>query len=611
MRKFYSIILMSVVALLGFNTSAVTFKVVVDDPARVRISFNYSEVTEVLAENEFTFEEGYPQLVISATDGNMLEKVVCSNGAYSQVYNGQCSMYPNTSEWDGCVVTVTSYNLSERRTATCTVNIDDPSKISAFQLNSTYETISLNVGANTVKFIPDVESPLILRIPSGSTIYSVKVDGYTVTKGQYDDFYSLKVQDGSVVDIQANYPDIDYKVTIVENEGAEGFISRVVADGVDVTDWSSFDVKAGKKVTVYGDVNRYSFKGMSLNGTVIASYMYSDGASFIVTEDSHVEVNAAKYQMVSAFVTVDTPENVTVKLGSGSPFNLTGGEKYEFEFTSGSYTYLYVTANDGAMIVSVKQNGTDVTSSANYGIRVSENDEFVIETAKIVRDKKAVFYIYKSATPDYLGVYKEINTNRTEITQSLVDGYNIYEFYEGDNPFGISYYSQAGLELKAYLNDEDAPMSYGNYTMSLVDGDVVKIFIGEEPAKSNVTFTIAEGIEAPAVKRDHVKEVDVNAQHTVHNGTIFHIIGDDSDYSVKVNRESLASDNGQFEFLTSGDTNVEIAKKNSGVENVTVSSKASGAVYNLQGIKVADSADQIDNLPAGIYVTDGKKVSVK
>lgn len=612
MRKFYSVILLSLVALVGFSASAVTFKVVVDDPARVKISFNYSEVTPVLIENEFSFEEGYPNLLISATEGNALESVVCSNGAYSQISNGQCSMYPSTYDWDGCVVTVKSYNLDEKRTASCTVNIDDPSKISVLQRNSTYDNVNLTAGANTVKFIPGVENPLILRIPYGSTIYKVQVDGSAVTKGQYDDYYSLYVNDGSTVDIQANFPDVDYKVTIIENEGAEGFVKDVVAAGVSVADWASFDVKAGKNVTIYGDVDKYDFHNITINGNVVATYMYSSGSTFIVTEDSRVEVNATKKQMLKAYVTVDNPENVTVQCGySGSPFSLVAGEKYEFEFPSGNTQYLRITANEGAQILSVKQNGVDVTTSINYGLQVAENDEFVIETAKIVRDKKAVFYINKSATPDYFGIYASINTNRTDITSYLKDGYNVYEFYDGDNPFGISYYSSQNLDLKVYLNDGSAPQLYGNYTMSLVDGDVVKVFIGEEPAKSSVTFDVASDIEAPAVKRDHITDVDVTAAHSVHDGTVFHILGDDQTYSVKVNDAPLSATDGRFEFVTDGDSNVKIAKKESGVDNVIVSEKIEGAVYNLQGIKVADNADQIVNLPAGIYISNGEKISVK
>lgn len=50
----------------------------------------------------------------------------------------------------------------------------------------------------------------------------------------------------------------------------------------------------------------------------------------------------------------------------------------------------------------------------------------------------------------------------------------------------------------------------------------------------------------------------------------------------------------------------------SGVESVTENaSSAVKAVYNLQGVCVAKSADSLSSLPAGLYITGGKKVVVK
>lgn len=44
-----------------------------------------------------------------------------------------------------------------------------------------------------------------------------------------------------------------------------------------------------------------------------------------------------------------------------------------------------------------------------------------------------------------------------------------------------------------------------------------------------------------------------------------------------------------------------------GIDSVGSGNEAK-AVYNLHGVKVAES---VDNLPAGIYVVDGKKVVVR
>lgn len=51
--------------------------------------------------------------------------------------------------------------------------------------------------------------------------------------------------------------------------------------------------------------------------------------------------------------------------------------------------------------------------------------------------------------------------------------------------------------------------------------------------------------------------------------------------------------------------NVEI------VDDGTLRQRLSGKVYNLQGQLVSDDASQLDSLPKGIYIVNGKKVSVK
>ena len=46
-----------------------------------------------------------------------------------------------------------------------------------------------------------------------------------------------------------------------------------------------------------------------------------------------------------------------------------------------------------------------------------------------------------------------------------------------------------------------------------------------------------------------------------------------------------------------------------GIEEVTANDAADkNAVYNLQGVKVANRADALRNLSAGVYVVGGKKV---
>ena len=50
-------------------------------------------------------------------------------------------------------------------------------------------------------------------------------------------------------------------------------------------------------------------------------------------------------------------------------------------------------------------------------------------------------------------------------------------------------------------------------------------------------------------------------------------------------------------------TNINLPKSSSEISNQ--------AIYNLYGIKVADYSNEIDNLPSGVYIFNGKKVVVK
>lgn len=63
----------------------------------------------------------------------------------------------------------------------------------------------------------------------------------------------------------------------------------------------------------------------------------------------------------------------------------------------------------------------------------------------------------------------------------------------------------------------------------------------------------------------------------------------------------------------SDDTEVSIAKPTAISDIRAGETTAARDVYNMQGVKVADNADNaaISNLPAGIYLIDGKKIVIR
>lgn len=83
------------------------------------------------------------------------------------------------------------------------------------------------------------------------------------------------------------------------------------------------------------------------------------------------------------------------------------------------------------------------------------------------------------------------------------------------------------------------------------------------------------------------------------------------DDAVKVNGEALTPDaDGVCTFTVTADTKVSICDTD-GISDITVEAGAANdAVYNLQGVKVG-TRGEMNSLPAGLYISNGKKVVVK
>ena len=95
-------------------------------------------------------------------------------------------------------------------------------------------------------------------------------------------------------------------------------------------------------------------------------------------------------------------------------------------------------------------------------------------------------------------------------------------------------------------------------------------------------------------------------------GNYIHLTDGDGDYSFDVNAEAAASikENG---LVVAGVgytlTKVAYADESAGITEVNIADTTSSAVYNLQGVKVADALDQIT--APGLYISGGKKHILK
>ena len=164
MKKIYSFLSVMVLSLFAISANAqktVIFNV--DDPDRVDIQVNYTSVQGLVAgDNEVEIPQ-YASVYVYAKSGYVLESVCCTttNTPISIYGMNYAYVYVDTSAEGELRYEVKSNTLEALRTATMTVNVDDASLV-AMQFSTTNERVSLVNGENTVKFIPSVESPIMI-----------------------------------------------------------------------------------------------------------------------------------------------------------------------------------------------------------------------------------------------------------------------------------------------------------------------------------------------------------------------------------------------------------------------------------------------------------------
>lgn len=617
MKKIYSFLIMAIVSILSFSANAATVTINVDDPERVDVQVAYVSQSLVPGDNVFTVSD-YTSISINAKTGNFLTSVA-RRGSYSEsVYNmTSCNLYVYyASDYDGVIWDVTSCNADEARDAEVVVIVDDASVVSC-QRNTSYTYANLVNGENKVKFMSSQESPLTFEHNTyGKSLYKVTLNGVDA-EAQGSRFVVYPANNDTIV-VTANYPDVDVPVKFTYGEGAEGFITSLYVNGTTVTDFDSenFTVKLGAKVTIYGNTQDYKFDSMTINGSPI-SYFYGS-YEFIANEDSYeIIVNAHKYSTFNAYITVDNAEYVSVSAGNSSNvITLESGVKTAIEVSENN-PYIYWEAAAGCFIESILvtegENTNDYTGYSS--VYATEGMEIVITTGKINRDKVAMIWIDDISLADWSGSFYCQYDRYLYQFSYLQSGYNRIEFFDQDNPFYMTFYGSTISSPTVYQNESIVTGNYGSYTFA--DKDVIKVFLATtEPSFYNVSFSIESG-EATNVNvvRDIITEV-ANWQDgfSTLQGTQVNLSAiEGHNLEVAIDDTNLTPDeNGNFVFTVNKDTNVKLyIDRSDAVEMVTVDQVNN--VYNLQGILVLKNAsnEQVSNLPAGLYIINGKKVAVR
>lgn len=613
MKKFYLflIMLLSVIAPQAADAFSITLNV--DDASRINVFLNgYQDV--VNGDNVFEVK-----------DGDYLSITTQNNAGLVSVFNGDKEVKLNSyssfnlklteSEYAGAKLMIKTATLDEMRTASCTVTVDDPSKVT-LRLSRTFTTVQLKSGENEVKFIPGTESTFTISPQSQETPLYKVTHNSVAAEADWGSYTLKNVANGDVIDIQANYPDIDCAVKFNVNAEGEGFIKSVTVNGNEVTNYldDNFTVKCGSNISITRNSEDYKLESFKVNGEDKTSDFYDESYDFFVTDAATFDITAKKYATFKATVDIDDVSHATVYNGYsyyGNAFDLKNG-KNEIE-VSEKQTLISLVAKDGYYFTSVNDGTKEYTDKSVNDIELDVVDGMVLKvvTAAVVRDKKALVYVDDRSAANSL-LFRRNDYNTIEVAT----GYNELEFYRGDNPFSVSVSANT---KKVYKNDVAVVPLYsgGSYfNFSLADGDVVKMFFTKTPATVKADITANGGAENLSVVKDRIQPVaDFSAGISCLEDTELAFAAKEG-YSIKAltvdGTAATAEADGTYKVVVKADANIVVDLQTaSGISSVTNADASRTAnVYNANGVLMLKNAtpEQTAKLAKGLYIINGKKV---
>lgn len=611
MKKNYFVLIILFVIIASLKANAFNITVNVDDASRVSLYLGSSKQTLTDGDNVLDVKTG-DRLYFSANTGYVLKSVM--NGTTAETISSltSCMIGLDEATHTDAKWIVTTCPLDDVRTASCKVTVDDASKVT-LGFSGTYTTYALKDGENDVKFVPEVESTFAISAKDNSvSLYSVKKNSEPVSP-QYGT-YRIDVVNGDKIEIQANYPDEDYSVKFNLSEKAEGFITKVQVNGVEVKNFmdDNFTVKAGSQVSITGNTNDYSLESFKVNGSDLDFY---GSYSFMVTGPTNVDIVAHKYGNISAVLDIDDASHVTVYKGYsyyGNSVEVKTG-KNTIEVPE-STPVIAIKANDGYTLVSVSDGTTDFVErdgNSEVNVKVTDAMNITVKTAELVRDKNAVVYVEDASVPSYMRFMRKDYT-----TIDLATGYNHIPFYDGDLPFSSSFYGTSTLNV--YKNDELMEPQYTgatSYTLNVEDNDVVKFFFTKTPAIAKATVTVEGDAKELTAVKDQIKEVAdfTNPISCLEDTELSFSVSDKSSVkSFTMNGTAVTpQEDGTYKVIITADSDIKVELGvASGIKSVTGSENKANNVYTTDGVLVIKNAtrSQIDGLAKGIYIINGKKI---
>lgn len=633
-----------VLSLAGvFTASAAQVTVIVDNPAAIKIGknvYDYStwsqqyvslvdEVTEI---NNFEIE-GTVQFDIAATDDYVITSVKDANDSekVSSAPTRTCNIY----EWSGDTFTyvVTTKSIEDLYTASCTINVDDPSKVRLRTGGSLGKDITLESTTTILKFDPVSSGANQLQlgpVTSSVPLYEVKLNDEVQTP-LYGN-YTLTLTDGCTVDITAIIPDKDVTLKVNVPDDCKGVFKAMqkMKDGstyeyedIEGDFLAGATLKAGTPLRLVLDADAYSIDNFKVNGT--DTYISGGAYTFTIMDNTVIDIEAQAYKAFDVPFTFDDYTHVKMYKGSstwGSTFDLTENEcSFSFtEKTDDSHT-VYVDAKPGFFVKKTTLTdaaGKKTVWTSPAAVVLSEGCSVTVATGTQTNAGILHVWLDEAIAPTVTQIkVTDWSGSAKASCDAPVAGVNTLDISELVSGGGYATYT-----LRLERTNSDAPYisinegepyldNYGSLTIesTKLRGTDIYRYFAAEPVRHEVSFNAGDLNKENFTITVDKKPVDEWESNQFFAGSAVTIASNNgSKFYVKLNDATpVESVEGAHTFTVDGATAVRLSSDSSAINAIEADeTNATRTVYNLQGIRVNS-----ENLPAGIYIINGKKVAVK
>ena len=539
MKKFYSFVVLMLVALLGLSASATTVKVNVDNKARVDFGYNYKMYgfldmkTPIALENDgeniVEVSTQATSLYVAPTSGSTIQSVAVNGSSVEE------TGWSAIAITEGMEITITSGEAGAAGNIIFTT--DNIGRVALeMRGESGSRAVTLDASPKAIPFYADDNALAITSADNNNPIIKVKVDGQTISKGfggwvvqpLVDNMKVEAITDpGSLTKYQVSFNFIDDNArsyitgATVNNEPVEAF-----AAGFEAAE------DATVQLTIDSSVENVKVK---VNGEVQTASPLS-GIIFTVTGNTSVEAYTEQPQVTPININLDNAAAVEVGYKEDYQHPFYGTQERSVEISGlndglnsvnagETWKCLYVKIKDSMYeLVSVTVDGAAVPSAESIaivaGMTLKVTTQHIAETGSV-----------QIKCDDYTRVGAAVRGESGERQVTLASNDETVAYYPGEYAVVISSLDSQNPVVKVTANGNAVSGNRGTFVVDPISNNMqivvttvptlynVKFQFGDDNARAYVTNVKVGGVEKEGYDAPEGFEVAENTSVSVNVNT--------------------------------------------------------------------------------------------